>query len=163
MVLQDWIQDSIVERNRRLRTARRLHSSYVGYGTRWEAALAWTWSKLTIFADGAQSWFVVSLVGASQSSASHALQINEWWSVGICIGVTAALISIITEWLSDIKTGYCSDGWWLNQQFCCWEIEYDNEDACESWHPWSQVGIARWFIYVVFAVRPHLLGRGHGY
>ena len=70
----------------------------------------------------------------------------------MCIGVTAALISIITEWLSDIKMGYCSDGWWLNQQFCCWEIEYDNEDACDSWHSWSEVGAARWFVYVVFAV-----------
>ena len=77
---------------------------------------------------------------------------------GVCIGVNAALISIVTEWLSDIKMGYCSDGWWLNQQFCCWEIEGD-ENACDSWHPWSDVGAARWFIYVLFAVwhRPHYL------
>ncbi|KZT71767.1 hypothetical protein DAEQUDRAFT_723852 [Daedalea quercina L-15889] len=127
----DWIQDAIVERNRRLRTARKLHSSYVGHGTRWEVALAWTWSKLTIFADGAQSWFVVSLVGA-------------------CIGVNAALISIITAWLSDLKMGYCYDGWWLNRQFCCWEIE--NDDAsCDSWHRWSTALPVRWFVYVIFA------------
>lgn len=48
--------------------------------------------------------------------------------------------------------GYCSDGWWLNQQFCCWEIEGD-EEGCDSWHPWSTVGLARWLIYVMFAVR----------
>lgn len=71
--------------------------------------------------------------------------------LGVCIGINAALISIITEWLSDIKMGYCSDGWWLNQQFCCWEIEGD-EEACDSWHPWSTVGLGRWFIYVLFAV-----------
>lgn len=48
--------------------------------------------------------------------------------------------------------GYCYDGWWLNQQFCCWEIELDTE-ACDSWHPWSNVTLARWLIYVTFAVR----------
>ena len=47
--------------------------------------------------------------------------------------------------------GYCSDGWWLNQNFCCWEIEGD-ETVCESWHPWSEVTVARWTIYILFAV-----------
>ncbi|KAH9839164.1 Cl-channel protein [Rhodofomes roseus] len=127
----DWIQDAIVERNRRLRTSRKLHSSYIGHGRRWEVAWAWTWSKFSIFADAAQSWFVVSLVG-------------------VCIGVNAALISIVTAWLSDLKMGYCHDGWWLNRQFCCWEIE--NDDAgCDSWHRWSTVLPVRWTIYVIFA------------
>jgi hypothetical protein len=53
--------------------------------------------------------------------------------------------------------GYCSDGWWLNQQFCCWEIEGDGFDVCESWHPWSTVTLARWIIYVTFAVGPFQL------
>jgi chloride channel 3/4/5 len=35
----------------------------------------------------------------------------------------SALIAIVTDWLSDIKLGYCSSAWWLNQKFCCWEIE----------------------------------------
>ena len=84
------------------------------------------------------------------------IQILITATVGMCIGVTAALISIITEWLSDIKMGYCSDGWWLNQQFCCWEIEGD-EEACDSWHPWSTVSLGRWFIYVMFAVSDKIL------
>ena len=33
-----------------------------------------------------------------------------------------AVISIATEWASDIKQGYCSAGWWLNQKFCCGEM-----------------------------------------
>ena len=69
----------------------------------------------------------------------------------MCIGLNAALISIITEWLSDIKMGYCSDGWWLNQQFCCWEIEGEDE-ICDSWRFWSDSSVMRWFIYVMFAV-----------
>ncbi|KAI0363373.1 Clc chloride channel, partial [Pilatotrama ljubarskyi] len=71
--------------------------------------------------------------------------------VGIGIGFNAAIISIVTEWLSDIKMGYCSAGWWLNQQFCCWEIEGGDEDICEDWHQWSDMMLARWFIYVLFA------------
>lgn len=71
--------------------------------------------------------------------------------LGALIGVSAALISIITEWLSDIKTGYCRDGWWLNHQFCCWEIETE-ENICEAWVSWSHYSVFQWLIYVVFAV-----------
>ena len=42
---------------------------------------------------------------------------------GAAVGLNSALIAIVTDWLSDIKLGYCSTGWWLNQQYCCWEIE----------------------------------------
>ncbi|GAW00905.1 Cl-channel protein [Lentinula edodes] len=105
----DWIQDSILERNRRIRAGKR------------------RWIEI------GQTWIVVSIVG-------------------VCIGLNAAIISIVTEWLSDIKMGYCADGWWLNEQFCCWEIEGEDEtDACDSWHPWSEVGPARWLIYVMCA------------
>lgn len=75
------------------------------------------------------------------------------------IGVNAGLISIVTEWLSDLKTGYCYDGWWLNQQFCCWEIEYEDENGCDSWHPWSTAWPAQYMVYIVFAVSlvPHAM------
>ena len=48
--------------------------------------------------------------------------------------------------------GYCYDGWWLNQQFCCWEIDTEGE-ACDSWHDWSNYVALRWVSYVIFAVR----------
>jgi hypothetical protein len=48
--------------------------------------------------------------------------------------------------------GYCYDGWWLNQQFCCWEIDTE-DDACDSWHEWSDFTPARWVLYVIVAVR----------
>ena len=83
---------------------------------------------------------------------SHAVALNIV-TTGACIGANAALISIVTEWLSDLKNGYCYDGWWLNQQFCCWEIEFEDEAGCDSWHPWSDVVLAQWIIYVLFAVR----------
>ncbi|KAG5717997.1 putative chloride channel protein, partial [Termitomyces sp. T112] len=127
----DWIQDSILERNRRIRTA---HSYSAparvrrGPGRSW----FWLWSQVRKAMDMGQSWFVVSLAG-------------------MVIGVNAAIISIITQWLSDIKFGYCSDGWWLNQQFCCWEIEGEDVDGCDSWHPWSNVMMGRWTVFVFFA------------
>ncbi|KAH7912423.1 chloride channel [Hygrophoropsis aurantiaca] len=127
--LPDWIQDSIIERNRRIRNATYSRTAY--RGPRGEITPAWIWAQFRKFLGAGESWFVITLVG-------------------ICIGINAALISIITEWLSDIKMGYCSDGWWLNQQFCCWEVESDQE-FCASWHSWSTVTAARWPIYVIFA------------
>lgn len=41
--------------------------------------------------------------------------------VGGLIGLNMALISVVTEWASDLKEGYCAAGWWLNKNFCCWE------------------------------------------
>jgi chloride channel 3/4/5 len=71
---------------------------------------------------------------------------------GVMIGLNAALISITTEWLSDIKMGYCKDGWWLNQGFCCWENQTDEEEGCEAWTRWSRFAVIQWFIYVICAV-----------
>ncbi|KAG7098318.1 hypothetical protein E1B28_000279 [Marasmius oreades] len=139
----DWIEDSIYERNRRIRNARAggipisIPEDFDFRDTctrHWSFRdiLRWTrvqWKRAT---EGVQSWFIVSLVG-------------------ICIGINSALIAIITEWLSDMKMGYCSDGWWLNQQFCCWEIEKEETEGCDSWHPWSTVTPARYGIYIMFA------------
>ncbi|KAG2747073.1 hypothetical protein P692DRAFT_20780971 [Suillus brevipes Sb2] len=125
----DWIQDSIVERSRRIRNARAARAAY--RGPRGEITPAWVWAQFWRFLRAGEPWLVISLVG-------------------IFIGMNAAIISIITEWLSDIKMGYCMDGWWLNSQFCCWEVESDDE-FCPSWHLWSTATVARWLIYVMFA------------
>ncbi|KAF8871252.1 voltage-gated chloride channel [Gymnopilus junonius] len=127
----DWIQDSILERKRRLRTQRqKVHLSRWNRGSLTFLSLALSRFQTVILAG--QSWIVLTLVG-------------------ICIGLNAAVVSIVSEWLSDIKMGYCSDGWWLNEQFCCWEIEGEEIDGCDSWHSWSHVTLARWIIFVMFA------------
>ncbi|KAF9050065.1 voltage-gated chloride channel [Panaeolus papilionaceus] len=126
----DWIQDSFLERKRRLRNARNVYRPR--RGPRGEGVLSSLWVQFRKAVDAGQSWFVISLIG-------------------ICIGLNAAVVSIISEWLSDIKMGYCSDAWWLNQQFCCWEIEGEEVDGCDSWHTWSHVTLARWIIFVLFA------------
>ena len=78
--------------------------------------------------DAAQAWIVITLVG-------------------IVIGLNAAALNIITEWLSDIKTGYCTTAWYLNEGFCC----YGSEEGCDEWKRWTSVTIINYFIYAIFA------------
>lgn len=161
----DWIEDSILERSRRLREAKNMYASSARTNDRY--TLSWLVSHVRKLLVASQSWFVVSIVGepillpfvSTQLTIiiSHNQNLNRSLPppsrAGAGIGINAAVISIVTEWLSDIKMGYCSDGWWLNQQFCCWELDGDEDSGCDSWHLWSTVTVARWFIYVLFAVR----------
>ncbi|RKP37067.1 chloride channel [Dimargaris cristalligena] len=85
---------------------------------------------------------------------------QAWWVVllvGLLVGINAALISIAAEWLSDLKLGHCSTGWWLNEKFCCWE-NWNTHGSCDDWRPWSTIiGLAHdnlmvnWLVYVAMA------------
>lgn len=95
--------------------------------------------------DAAQGWIVVTLVG-------------------IAIGFNAALLSIITEWLSDIKLGYCSTGFYLNENFCCWGEDSGKFgvldlgfhkltlSGCAEWKRWSGFEPFNYIVYILFAV-----------
>ena len=152
----DWIQDTLFERSRRLREARQTHqrrpsvsgttrtrrrspsSSSAGpHSLRYAQLRAWYHTIL----HATQSWLVVTLVGAG-------------------IGLNAALIDVITSWLTDVKFGYCRVSWWLNSKFCCWEIDPigsgddgSPEGGCQDWHNWSEsfFGLG-YLIYVSYAV-----------
>ncbi|EAU91049.2 voltage-gated chloride channel [Coprinopsis cinerea okayama7 len=126
----DWIQDAKRERAQRLQSARDVNTPR--RGPRGEMTIPWFWAKVRKGADAVSSWFVVSLVG-------------------VCIGLNAAIISIMSEWFSDLKMGYCSDAWWLSQQFCCWEMEGEEVDGCDLWHTWSSITLIRWIVFVLFA------------
>lgn len=91
----DWVQDQAREQLRR--RARRIQdSTYLeSYGSS-----GWR-QKLKDNYEAGQAWIVVTLVGAA-------------------IGLNAAFLNIITEWLSDVKLGYCSTAFYLNEDFCCW-------------------------------------------
>ncbi len=43
--------------------------------------------------------------------------------IGAAIGFNAGSLNIVTEWLSDIKLGYCTTAFYLNEKFCCWGAE----------------------------------------
>ncbi|GAA5822647.1 hypothetical protein JCM5353_000621 [Sporobolomyces roseus] len=115
----DWVQDTLLERSRRRFEAAHATRT-IGQSF---SAVMWR------IVEGGMSWFVVLLVGAA-------------------IGLQAALSSILTTWLSDLKLGYCSSGWYLNRKFCCWEIQ---EELCEDWKTWTQFSAIQWGVYVGFA------------
>lgn len=94
----DWVQDAVQELSRR-RAKRREGSGF------WdkEGTLGWR-RKVKESYDAGQAWLVVTIVGAA-------------------IGLNSAFLNIVTEWLSDIKLGYCTTAFYLNEQFCCWGAE----------------------------------------
>ncbi|KNC78860.1 hypothetical protein SARC_08723 [Sphaeroforma arctica JP610] len=58
------------------------------------------------------------------------------WLVGICTGIFAAAIDIVTDWISGLKLGVCTSAFWLNNTLCCWT---SREDNCETWVYWTGV------------------------
>ncbi|KIW72905.1 hypothetical protein, variant [Phialophora macrospora] len=73
------------------------------------------------------------------------LDASQVWVVliasGIAVGCVAAFINIASDWLGDIKTGYCKKGvgggdFYLNKQFCCWG--HDEFAQCQDWTPWPE-------------------------
>ncbi|KAI9706802.1 MAG: hypothetical protein M1820_004773 [Bogoriella megaspora] len=56
-------------------------------------------------------------------------------ATGIAAGLTAAGIDIASDWLGDLKSGYCSSAFYLNAAFCCWG--YDSSNLCKEWQSWS--------------------------
>ncbi|KAM0755906.1 hypothetical protein T439DRAFT_320603 [Meredithblackwellia eburnea MCA 4105] len=118
----DWVQDTVLER------ARRQHEAATNHRAHGSSLRAIFWRVI----DSGQSWFVMSLIGA-------------------IIGLNAAVMSIITVWLADLKLGYCSQGWWLNRKFCCWEMGEADGGGCEDWHTWTSFIGIQWLFYVALA------------
>ncbi|KAJ6090464.1 hypothetical protein N7486_009279 [Penicillium sp. IBT 16267x] len=92
---------------------------------------------------------------------------NIWFvlvATGIAVGIIAASIDIATNWLGDLKTGYCKNGsgggkFYLNRSFCCWGL--DDQTKCMDWTPWgsalgsSSVGgkyTIEYIFFIVFSV-----------
>jgi len=85
-------------------------------------------------------------------------------AAGILSGGIAAFIDVASDWLADLKTGYChnvdGDGrFYLNKIFCCWGIE--EEQACHDWNSWGaamgieSVGgryVVEYIFFVLFSV-----------
>ena len=118
----DWVQDAAREQLRR--RARKKENA--GFFER-EGHLGWR-RKLTDSYEAGQAWIVVTLVGAA-------------------IGLNAAFLNIITEWLSDVKLGYCSTAFYLNEDFCCW-----GTDTCDEWHRWTPLWPINYLLYIIFSI-----------
>jgi chloride channel 3/4/5 len=91
---KDWVQDAAREQLRRKARRKRQAGLYGAGRSDWRQRILEAY-------DAAQGWIVVTIIGAA-------------------IGLNAAFLNIITEWLADIKLGYCTTRFYLNEDFCCW-------------------------------------------
>ncbi len=104
--------------------------------------------------------------------AQRFLDASQVWIVliltGLAAGLGAASIDVASDWLGDLKTGYCSAGndgghFYLNKYFCCYG--YDASADCDDWIPWSAAlritsGGGIWFIeYFFFIIYSVSIGR----
>lgn len=119
----DWVQDASKEQSRR--RARRKEDA--GFFER-DGSLGWR-RKFWESYDAGQAWLVVTIVGAA-------------------IGLNAAFLNIVTEWLSDVKLGYCTTAFYLNEQFCC----SGAENGCDEWRRWSSLWPINYTLYFVFSI-----------
>ncbi|KAK4033204.1 chloride channel [Parachaetomium inaequale] len=96
------------------------------------------------------------------------LDASQVWVVlllsGLAVGALAAGIDVATDWLGDVKYGFCSgevDGgrFYLGRTACC--LGYDEGSQCRGWRRWGEVfgareGGGRWVVeggvYLVLAV-----------
>ena len=97
-----------------------------------EAGGKWYWLY-----DSSQVWIVLLLTGIS-------------------IGVIAAIIDVVSQWLSSIRIGYCKNGFYQSLEFCCIGVDDGN---CNDWVNWKDVVGSRfggymltYMIYVVFSI-----------
>lgn len=118
----DWVQDAAREQLRR--KARRKRNAGL-----WDAGRFDWRHKIRESYDAAQGWIVVTIIGAA-------------------IGLNAAFLNIITEWLSDIKLGHCKTAFYLNENFCCW----GEDNGCDDWQKWTGLSPINYFIYILFAI-----------
>lgn len=94
-----------------------------------------------LFLDASQVWIVLVLTG-------------------LAVGALAAAIDVATDWLGDIKYGFCStqDGgaFYLSKTLCC--TGYEELAKCSGWKPWGAAlgassGGGKWIVeYVVYLV-----------
>ncbi|KAI0243698.1 hypothetical protein L0F63_002108 [Massospora cicadina] len=67
--------------------------------------------------DASQTWFIILLLGIGS-------------------GLVAGCIDVVSEWLVDIRQGYCRTAYYNNQRFCCWA--YEDFKKCGDWVLWPQ-------------------------
>lgn len=96
--------------------------------------------------------------------ARRLIDASQVWIVllltGMAVGAVAACINVTTDWLGDLKEGYCSSGpegghFYLNKAFCCYG--YDQGSKCEGWKTWGgALGVhsagGKWFLEYFFFV-----------
>lgn len=103
------------------------------------------WGQLKLLVDASQIWLILI-------------------ATGIAVGGIAAGIDVASDWMGDMKTGFCSNvdtggKFYLNKTFCCWGE--DSMSECKDWRSWSAlmgVGnkaggyIIEYIVFILFSV-----------
>jgi chloride channel 3/4/5 len=86
-----------------------------------DGRLSWRGCTLKMW-DAGSGWLIVFLVGVSS-------------------GLLAGMIDVATEWMSDLKEGWCPSAGYYNRESCCWINNDTNlnmiEEHCSLWHTWG--------------------------
>ncbi|KAF9893738.1 hypothetical protein FE257_009908 [Aspergillus nanangensis] len=111
------------------------------------------------------------MYSSGQGLAGHARRLleagNVWFvliTTGVMVGIIAACIDISSNWLGDLKTGYCKNGrgggrFYLNRSFCCWG--HEDLSQCLDWTPWGKAfGVSssgggftiEYIFYIIYSV-----------
>jgi chloride channel 3/4/5 len=61
-------------------------------------------NRIRVAVDSSQAWIILVCTGVS-------------------VGIVAAAIDTVSDWLGDLKEGFCQATFYLNRGFCCWGIQ----------------------------------------
>ncbi|EHB09470.1 H(+)/Cl(-) exchange transporter 5 [Heterocephalus glaber] len=105
-----------------------------------------TWALIHSVSDAFSGWLLMLLIG-------------------LLSGSLAGLIDISAHWMTDLKEGICTEGFWFNHEHCCWnsqQVTFEDRDKCPEWNSWSQLIISmdegafayivNYFMYVLWAL-----------
>ncbi|KDQ61345.1 hypothetical protein JAAARDRAFT_149999 [Jaapia argillacea MUCL 33604] len=80
-------------------------------------------------------------------------------ATGVGVGIAGAWLDVLVKWLSDLREGRCSYGFFYNQVACCSGL--DPGEICTEWRTWSQwlnvqsilgQSLLQSFVYMALAV-----------
>jgi chloride channel 3/4/5 len=78
--------------------------------------------------------------------------------VGVSVGILAAAIDIVSDWLGDLKEGFCKPTFYLNRGFCCWGIS-----GTPPWKYWTdkvRTGVVCRVVYLGYCIKCIVKSRG---
>ncbi|KAG6333678.1 hypothetical protein ID866_5408 [Astraeus odoratus] len=70
------------------------------------------------------------------------------WIIVTIVGFFTAIVAFVVvrseQWFFDSKYGYCTDGWWKSQHFCCpalddFQMPTVGDSSCPQWRRWSEL------------------------
>ena len=71
-------------------------------------------NRVKLALDSSQAWVILTCTGT--------LLLRDSADRGVSVGILAAAIDIVSDWLGDLKEGFCKPTFYLNRGFCCWGI-----------------------------------------